>query len=156
MQISRSSIKWAQYSNNGFCNLYPIRDIVVDEIPRHAAVFLCLTSAFFKECRLVLVRKVRVSEIRLKVDARIQRPVGSLQFVDLVERNHLDRFGQRHAFRQKALDVCRIFFGNVRAEGTQRVGDHAQVLRIHEMVDGNGVVAKGARPLRRIKIEYDW
>lgn len=123
--------------------LYSFRNIVVDKVPRYAAVFLCLTSAFFKECRLVLVRKVRVSEIRLKVDARIQRPVGSLQFVDFVIRDHLDRFGQQHPFRKDALDVRRVFFGNVRAEGAQRVGDHAQVLRIHEMVDGN---APGRKP----------
>jgi hypothetical protein len=40
------------------------------------------------------------------------------------------------------LDVCGVFFGNVHAEGAQRIGDHAQVLRIHEMVDGNAPVRK--------------
>ena len=129
-------------STGDFCHIDPIRDVFENTVPRYTAMLLCLMSAFFKECRLILVRKVRVSEIRFKVNARIQRPVGSLHFVDLVIRDHFDRFGQQHAFRQKALDVCRIFFGNVRAEGAQRVGDHAQVLRIHEMVDGNAPVRK--------------
>ena len=61
-------------STGDFCHIDPIRDIVVDEIPRHAAVLLCLMPAFFKECRLILVRKVRVSEIRLKVDGQILTP----------------------------------------------------------------------------------